>query len=78
VRDFYSPQVNLAVRVSEIWICSSRGLDMSHDHLWNPAWGPDMFSLWDLTRNKVESSGMSRLGAGYVREWLLELGSGAE
>jgi hypothetical protein len=43
-------------------------------HVWNPAWGPDMSSPWDLTRDKAERSDMSRLGAEHVRDNSLEIG----
>jgi hypothetical protein len=71
---FYSPQGNLAVGVSETHTCLGRGPDMSGTHLWNPAWGPDMSSPWDLTRDKAERSDISRLGAEHVRDNSLEIG----
>jgi hypothetical protein len=49
---------------------------MSDNCLWNPAWGPDMFSPGDLTQYKAKRLDMSGLGARHVREWLLEPRSG--
>jgi hypothetical protein len=74
---FIAPQGNLDVVVSEIQTCLGRGSDMFSNHLWNPAWGPDMSSPWDITRDKAERSDMSGLGVGHVWEWLLEPRSGA-
>jgi hypothetical protein len=39
---FYSPQENLAFRVSETRICLGRRSNMFGKPLWKPAWGPDM------------------------------------
>jgi hypothetical protein len=40
---------------------SGSGPDMSGTRLRNPAWGSDMFSPRDLTRDKAERSDMSRI-----------------
>jgi hypothetical protein len=40
---------------------------MSDNRLWNPAWGPDMSSPRDLTRDRAERSDMSGLGADMFR-----------
>jgi hypothetical protein len=63
---FIAPQGNLAVGVSEIRTCPGWGLDMSDNCLWNPAWGPDMFDLRDLTQDKAERPNISGLGSEYV------------
>jgi hypothetical protein len=44
-RPFIAPQENLAIGVSEIWTCLSRGLDMSDQPLWKLAWGLDISGL---------------------------------
>jgi hypothetical protein len=69
---FIASQWNLAIGVSEIRTYSGRGPDMSSNRLGNPAYGPDMSSHWDLTRDKAKRPDLSGLGAGHVWEWLLE------
>jgi hypothetical protein len=47
---------------------------MSGTHLWNPAWGLDMSSSYDLTRDKAERSDMFGLGAEHAQNNSLEPG----
>jgi hypothetical protein len=59
---FISPQENLAVGVSKIWIYPGPRPDMSGHHLWNPDAKPDI----------AERPDMSGLGPGHVRPESLE------
>jgi hypothetical protein len=45
---------------------------MFGNHLWNLAWGPNMSSLRDLTRDKAKRPDMSGLGAEHVQDHSLE------
>jgi hypothetical protein len=66
---FISPQENLAVGVSKIWIYPGPRPDMSGHHLWNPDAKPDIAerpdmsgqSLWNLVAKPIRLRGRTCL-----------------
>jgi hypothetical protein len=68
---FYSPPRESCCWVSENWTCTSRGLDISDNHLWNLAKKPDKARV---TLDKADRPNMSGLEAGHVSVGSLEPG----